>query len=176
MDKFELRKILLEIDEEAALTIGIQEPRPVMIVIGGAAFVLRDLTKRPKTHDVDILHADDALREILASYPAVNSAAVAYADQIPYNFEDRLEILDIGARAITFATPSTEDLVVMKLYAERPNDVADIDDAASQGRLNWDLLATLVLDDDEAKASALAPRRYREMVGAYERFCKRNGR
>ena len=70
-------------------------------------------------------------------------------------------------------TPSTEDLVVMKLYAERPNDVQDIDAAAERGAIDWQLLDRLVYDQDESKASALSERRYQEMVGSYERFCER---
>lgn len=71
---------------------------------------------------------------------------------------------------IDFKVPSTEDLVVMKLYAQRPNDLQDIESAAAGKKLDWNLLEHLVYDPDEAAASALSPWRYGEMTDAFERF------
>ena len=160
--------LLLGIDEEAELTIGIRNPKPKLVIVGGAAFLLRDITARQTTHDIDVLHADESLREILNAYPEVNGCVAAFSDQIPFNFEDRLEVLEIGAKAIAFVTPSVEDLVVMKLYAQRPNDVQDIDGAISAGRVNWNLLDRLVHDENEAAASCISDRRYAEMLSAYD--------
>lgn len=176
MDRDSLSKMLLDIDEEAWLIIGEQFPKPRVIIVGGAAFILRDLTSRVATHDVDVYQSDEAVREILSRYPNLNGSVSAYCDQIPYNFEDRLVVLDIGAKTIEFVTPSVEDLVVMKLYAERPNDIQDIDNAMAKGAASWDLLEKLVLGDDEAAASALSYQRYQEMVGSYQRLKKRFGR
>lgn len=61
----------------------------------------------------------------------------------------------------------------MKLYACRPNDLQDIDGAAENNQLDWDLLDKLVYSSDEASASCLSERRYQEMVEAYERFKRR---
>lgn len=173
MRRDDLIDTLLAIDEEASLTLGDSRAKPVVVIVGGAAFMLRDLTCRSITHDVDVLQATQAVRQILTAYPAVNGHVASFTDQIPYNFEDRLVSLEIGAKAIEYMTPSVEDLVVMKLYAERPNDVQDVDAAAERGAIDWQLLDHLVYDSDESKASALSERRYREMVGAYERFCER---
>lgn len=175
MDKQSLVDMLLALDEEVLLSLGEFQKKPAVVIVGGAAFMLRDITRRGVTHDIDILQADRAVREILSHYPNINGAVAAYMDQIPYNFEDRLEVLDIGARAITFLTPSTEDMAVMKLYAERPQDIQDLDSAAASGQIDWALLDRLVHDPDEAQASALSERRYREMVGAYQRFRGRAG-
>ena len=114
--------------------------------------------------------ADSTLREIMAGYPNVNGGVAAFADQIPYNFEDRLASLDVNTKAVNFVTPSTEDLVVMKLYAERPNDMQDIESAARKNAIDWELLEKLVYDNNEASAATLSQRRYKEMVSAYERF------
>ncbi len=176
MNKNDLVEVLLSIDEEASFVLDPAKAKPVVVIVGGAAFMLRDLTSRPVTHDVDVLQASRQVREILNAYPHVNGAVATYADQIPYNFEDRLAPLDMGARAITYCTPSTEDMIVMKLYAERPHDLQDMDNAARQGLVDWELLDHLVRASDEAQASALSARRYREMLGAYERFCERIGR
>lgn len=135
--------------------------------------MLKDLTPRIITHDIDIYMADEAVRAILNMYPQVNGAVMAYADQIPYNFEDRLQILDIGSKAIEFLTPCVEDMVVMKLYAERPNDIQDVDGAVSANEVNWELLERLVYSKDEAAASALSQRRYSEMKSAFERMKER---
>lgn len=91
-------------------------------------------------------------------------------DQIPYNFEDRLVELDIETTSVRFVVPSLEDLVIMKLYAQRPNDIQDVESAAKADLINWDLLEYLVYNDDEARASTNIERRYNEMVDAFERF------
>lgn len=173
MERLDLTSTLLAIDEEASLLLGPCSQKPIVVIVGGAAFLLRDLTSRTVTHDIDILQADSLIRNILAGYPNVNGSVAAYADQIPYNFEDRLVELDLNTQVVTFVTPSTEDLVVMKLYAQRPNDMQDIESAAAKGLIDWELLDKLVMDPDEAAASALSPRRYREMVDAYARFKER---
>ena len=176
MEKEDLEKTLLELDEEAWLLHGEASPKPCIVIVGGAAFLLRDLTTRTVTHDIDVLMADSKMRGIIANYPNINGAVASFSDQIPYNFEDRLERIPIPSRAIDFMTPCTEDLIVMKLYAERPNDLQDVDGAAKQGLVDWDLLEELVYSPNEAQASALVQRRYREMVDAYERFKERCGK
>ncbi|MEF2560048.1 MAG: DUF6036 family nucleotidyltransferase [Eggerthellaceae bacterium] len=170
MEKVDLIDTLLGIDEEVSLDLGEADVKPCVVVVGGAAFILRDLTHRVATHDIDVLQMDASVRDILANYPQVNGAVVAYQDSIPYNFEDRLVELDIGASAVKFVTPSTEDLVVMKLYAGRPNDLQDIESVVADNALDWELLEHLVFDEDEAKAATNIERRYREMVDAYKRL------
>lgn len=173
MQKSDLENILLAIDEEAYLILGKVDPKPKVVIVGGAAFLLRDITPRKVTHDIDVFHADDAVVDVLAGYPALNGCVAAYCDQIPYNFEDRLVSLELSTRVIDFVTPSIEDLVVMKLYAERPNDVQDVDGAVRAKRIDWNLLERLVYARDEAKASSLSEQRYRQMTEAYERMKER---
>ena len=64
--------------------------------------MLNDVTNRSVTHDIDVFEADRCLREIIARYPEVNGMAVAYCNQMPFNYEDRLIPLDIGARFTRF--------------------------------------------------------------------------
>ena len=170
------KKTLLDIDEEAYLVLGTVEPKPKIVIVGGAAFMLRDLTQRSVTHDIDVLSIEDSVREIVSHYPQVNGLVVAYMDQIPYNYEDRFVRLDLNTKVIEFITPSTEDLAVMKLYAFRPNDLQDLESIANNNLLDWDMLEYLIYDNNEAKASALSERSYKEMVHSYEIFkerCKR---
>ena len=175
MDKSALEQTLRDIDEEAYLALGATSPLPKVVIVGGAAFMLRDLTQRNVTHDIDVFSADNSVREVISHYPQVNGAVAAYMDQIPYNFEDRLVPLDLNTRAIEFLVPSTEDLAVMKLYAYRPNDIQDIESAAKNNLIDWDMLEHLVYDHDEAQASALSERSYKEMVHCYKLFKERCG-
>lgn len=170
-----LEKLLLTIDEEATLSLGERGRRYPVVIVGGSAFLLRDLTSRPATHDVDVLSCHAALRDVLANYAAVNGAVSAYADHIPYNFEDRLVSLDLPTKTIDFLTPSIEVLAVMKLYGWRPNDQQDLESPAMLDKIDWEKLDHLVYDSDEAIASALSPRRYREMVSLYEEYARRHG-
>ena len=98
--------------------------------------------------------------------------AVAYCNQMPFNYEDRLIPLEIGARFIRYFTPSLEDLAVMKLYAYRPNDIVDLHSRAFIDRLDWDLLELLIFDEGEALASSPSERSYQEMVCAYRQYKK----
>ena len=122
-----------------------------------------------------MLSCHAALRCVLANYAAVNQAVAAYADQIPYNFEDRLLRLDLPTETIDFLTPSVEDLAVMKLYGWRPSDQQDLESPAMLDAIDWTKLDRLVFDPDEAMASALSPRRYQEMASIYADFARRHG-
>lgn len=174
MNKNNLIHTLMLIDEEASLVLNSDQPeeKPSVVIVGGGAFVLRDLTSRPSTHDIDVFMVDERLREIISHYPEVNGAVMAYMDSIPYNFEDRLLEIPIETTTVVFKTPSIEDLAVMKLYGWRPNDIADLTSKSFLDRVDWDLLDRLVYGDDEARASALTPRRYEEMVSIYEEYRK----
>lgn len=172
MIKKDLIEILLGIDEEASLTLGDVPHKSTIVIVGGAAFLLRDLTTRKVTHDIDILGIDDELKAIINSYPEINQSVSAYIDQIPYNFEDRLVELGLKTTSVRFVVPSLEDLIIMKLYAQRPNDIQDIESVAKANLINWNLLEHLVYSEDEAKASTNIKRRYDEMVDAFERFKK----
>ena len=97
MYKQDLEQTLLGIDEEAELEIGPRDDRPSVVLVGGSAFMLNDVTNRSVTHDIDVFEADRCLREIIARYPEVNGMAVAYCNQMPFNYEDRLIPVDIGA-------------------------------------------------------------------------------
>lgn len=173
MDKQSLITTLQNIDEEVCLTYGIPSEQTCVVIVGGSALMLRDLTKRATTHDMDILVADSHVRSIMQYYPTVNSSVAAYADQIPYNFEDRLVEIKVKTKAIRFTTPSLEDIAVMKLYAWRPNDIEDLTSPAFLENLNWEQLEYLVYDNDEAKASALSERRYKEMTHIFELYKER---
>ena len=172
----ELRDTLLEIDETVFACFGPVSPKFPVVIVGGCAFLLNELTQRSVTHDIDILESSRVIRDILFARPIVNGDVAAHADEIPYGFEDRLVPLPLETHCIEYTTPSLEDLVVMKLYAARPNDNADIRSPMVLQRLDWTKLEHLVYGEDEARASVLSQRRYQEMVSAYEAYrteCRR---
>lgn len=175
LDKSRLFEMLRRIDREASLVLPNGCERCSVIIVGGSALLLSDLTSRKVTYDVDVLSFDGRLRDILADYRAVNGAVAAYADQIPYNFEDRLVRIPIETEVVDFYTPSAEDLAVMKLYGLRPVDEADLNSPEFLCSINWDLMDDLVLGPDEAKASAVVERRYEAMVRAYRAWAEGHG-
>ena len=126
LNKDKLKKVLLQIDKEYGLLETKLDYKPIVMIVGGCAFILQDLSSRPVTHDIDVLSYDAALEEIISKYNIVNAQVKTYEDSLPYNYEDRLVIINIGAKNIEFISPSLEDLVVMKLYGARPNDLEDI--------------------------------------------------
>lgn len=170
LDMEGLRDILLSIDEEACLLFGDLLVKMDVVIAGGCAFILREMTRRPATHDIDVLEADERLSTVLRGYFAVNGAIAAFSDSIPYGYELRLEEILPETKCVRFLVPSLEDLVVMKLYAWRPNDIADLTNDLVLNALDWGQLEKLVYDKDEAKASCLSDRRYREMVATFEIF------
>ena len=170
-----LKRLLLRIDEEAYLELGILSPRPKIVIAGGSALLLSDLTARMVTHDVDYLLADNQLRKIIARYHAFNNGVGAYSDSISYNFEARLTRLDIPTQLIDYLTPSQEDIAVMKLYGWRGNDQEDLNSPEFIEKLDWSLLDHLVFSDDEAKASMLIERRYLEMRDLYINYAREHG-
>ena len=166
-----LRDLLLEIDEEVELEVG-TGGRYSVVIVGGAAFMLADLTSRNVTHDVDVLRADEAIQGVLARHRQLNTQVQVYADRLPKGFEGRLARIPIETVAVDFFRPSTEDLAVMKLYSWRKQDQIDLTSAEMLAKLDFDLLDRLVYDDSEAKASSLTSLTYRKMVEVYEREFK----
>ncbi len=166
-----LRDLLLEIDEEVELEVD-TEGRYSIVIVGGAAFMLANLTGRNATHDVDVLRADEAIQGVLARHRQLNTQVQVYADRLPKGFEGRLARIPIETVAVDFFRPSTEDLAVMKLYSWRKQDQIDLTSAEMLAKLDFDLLDRLVYDESEAKASSLTSLTYRKMVEVYEREFK----
>lgn len=166
-----LKVLLLEIDEEVELEVGAGE-RYSVVIVGGAAFMLAELTGRNATHDVDVLRADEAIQGVLARHRQLNTQVQVYADRLPKGFEGRLVRIPIETAAVDFFRPSTEDLAVMKLYSWRKQDQIDLTSPEMLAELDFNLLDHLVYDEDEAKASSLTSLAYRKMVEVYEREFK----
>ena len=163
-----LRKLLLEIDEEAELELGC-EKRYSVVIVGGAAFMLDRLTDRNATRDVDVLRADEAVRAILMRHRQLNTQVQVYADRLPKGFEGRLVKISLDTATVDFYRPSAEDLAVMKLYSWRKQDRIDLMSRKFIAEVDFDLLDSLVYGEEEAMASSLTPLSYRKMTEVYER-------
>lgn len=82
MDVCDIRDTLLSIDEEATLTFDQPSRKFDVVTAGGSAFMLHEITKRPATHDIDVLFMDRRLAEIISHYPEVNGAMSAFLNCI----------------------------------------------------------------------------------------------
>lgn len=166
-----LRELLLEIDEEVELEVGLGK-RYSVVIVGGAAFMLANLTDRNATHDVDVLRTDDAIQGVLARHRQLNTQVQVYADRLPKGFEERLVRIPLETATVDFFRPSAEDLAVMKLYSWRRQDQIDLTGPEMLAELDFNLLERLIYDENEARASSLTSLSYRKMVEVYEREYK----
>lgn len=135
------------------------------IIIGGSALILKGLLSRA-TDDIDIIYAEDKLLNICQAYGFSNNAAT-YESNLPYDYQDRLEEISIPTKSINYLTPSTEDIIVMKIYASREKDKEDIETIRLKGNYDKKLLDHCV---KEAEKSSLSEYRYREMVSLYHDY------
>lgn len=59
-----LERVLRSIDEETLLTLGKPETHQQVIIVGGSALMLRDLTRRPATDDIADPESPQALEAL----------------------------------------------------------------------------------------------------------------
>lgn len=164
MDRRELLEKLIRADEDAFFSDArCSNTKVSVVIVGGSALLLHDLSAKQVTKDVDVYAAEESVRDILYADPDFNAQCQAFCACLPYNFEDRLVHAPIDTLAIDYMTPSLEDLAVMKLYRWEEPDKIDLTSPEFLEKLNWDLLDRLIHDPDEAAASRMAePERDRE--------------
>lgn len=171
MNKKELLDNLRDLDEELFFTCG-QKRRFKVVIAGGSALMLQDLTPRPTTNDIDVFESTEEVRSIMSRY-GFNARVSGLPQFVPYNFEDRLiPVTKIKGKCIDFWVLSPEDLVVMKLYRWSESDITDITNNAILEKLDWDLLEHLVYGRDEARLSIIAETSisYQEMIYRFEEY------
>ncbi len=172
MNQDSILERLNKLDMEAFTTIDTPQTYK-MIIVGGSGLVLLGVISRA-TQDIDALEASPEIRHLLSKYDA-NLHVSTYINNFPYNFEDRLVRLPVGGRKIIFYSCSLEDIVIAKLYSPRAADRQDLISENVLKNLDWDKLRHLALDENEARASALNERRYRDFLCDYEEYVKRYG-
>jgi hypothetical protein len=161
---------LLRLDEDAAL-LDNSDARFHLVIVGGGALILWEYVSRA-THDIDALDASQKIQSLLAKYD-INTRVAAFMNNFPYNYETRLRPLPIKGKKIDFYTASLEDIVIAKLYSPRDTDLFDIETARVRKDIDWELLETLALADDEAKGSALNEQNYQDFLQNYQKYIER---
>lgn len=165
MNKKELEQRMIELDTIAYdLYPGLTFE---CVIVGGSALLIRNIITRG-TLDVDVLEVSKEVEELFAVYD-FNSRVKAVLDCFPYNYVDRLELVDLDTKSIQYYTPSIEDLIVSKLYAYRDKDIEDLEKIRKSKKYNQILLDKII---KEARLSAITERRYIEMLNLYNSFFK----
>ena len=157
------------LDEDSSLLFGTDD-RYRLVIVGGTALILQRYIEKT-TQDIDAISVSPDLLELLAKYD-INCHVQAYIHFFPYNYEDRLVLLFQG-RKVDFFAASLEDIVISKLYSTRRVDQTDITAAEVLRRLDWNTLEMLALDENEAMASALNDRTYKDFMVQYEAYIRR---
>lgn len=137
------------------------------VIVGGGALLIKKAISR-STLDIDVLYASKIIENYFDIFD-FNSKVKSLEFCFPYNYEDRLELVDIETKVIKYFTPSIEDLIISKLYAFREKDQEDLQAIIHQQKYDKHLLDKVV---EEARLSALNDRMYREMVSLYHQLFK----
>ena len=166
MQRDELLKRLLALDEE----VDLMYPGPDrirMVIVGGGALVLMEYLTR-STHDIDVLSVSHQIQDLMLKYD-INTLVQTYINNFPYNYENRIQLILTGEK-IDYYTGSLEDIIIAKLYSYRDTDMADITSPTVLKDIDWDLLHRLATAEDEARANALNEYRYREFLDKYSDY------
>ena len=122
--------------KDAFAALGERLRKPTRVLIGGAgALILRGELSRATT-DCDVLHAHPDMGQLQSDIRTVaescglpsgwlNGSAQTYAEILPPDYESRLHSLPRFGR-LQVMVLHRQDVLVMKLYAGRPRDLADI--------------------------------------------------
>ncbi len=99
MQRDDMLKRLLSLDEEVSLLYPDAE-RINMVIVGGGALVLMEYISR-STHDIDVLSVSHRIQELMLKYD-MNTQVQSYINNFPYNYEDRLRAVPLHGRIIDF--------------------------------------------------------------------------
>lgn len=163
MNQKDLIKNMKDLDEEFSNLY--PEFQLKCVIIGGGALIIKDLIPRMTT-DIDVINSMDIAGDLLPLFGFSNKAIV-YESNLPYHYEDRLEKVNIHTKSISYYTPSTEDLIVSKIYASREKDIEDLVKIKQSGSYDHQKLKQAI---EDAKLSSLNEYRYYEMVDLYHRY------
>lgn len=144
-----------------------------MIIVGGSGLVLLGTITRA-TADIDTIEASPEIRSLLEKYGA-NMQVSAFLPNFPYNYLDRVQKLPVSGRRIEFYTASLEDIVIAKLFSDRPQDKQDLISDEVLRCIDWNMLHYLATDENEVKAVVLNERRYLDFLHDYKKYVGRYG-
>jgi hypothetical protein len=149
---------------------------PEIVVIGSGPLIMAHISYR-KTGDIDVFRSEPAIYSAIESVPDINMAAVAFNENLPYNYEDRLTFFYEGA-FMKVLIPSPEDYLISKCWRYEQHDKFDIEGIISTWNPDLDLAWHYICDVDEIPATmSCEPQRserYKQLVFNFRDLCKRN--
>lgn len=166
-NKQEVLERLIAADDEAS-SISASDYNAKVVLVGGSVLIIRDLIFR-QTPDIDTINLSKELINVFRKYD-INCDANAFCESIPYNYEDRLEPVDIPTKVIKYYTISLEDLVIMKLFSSRGKDYKDIISPKVLEKLDWKKLEKIVSDGETD--NSFNTRAYSEFLSRFEKYKK----
>jgi hypothetical protein len=121
---------------EAFAVLGARLQKPSRVLIGGAGALILGGELQRATVDCDVLLSQPDIGQLQADIRAVaehcglvggwlNGSAQTYAEILPPDYESRLHSLPMFGR-LQVMVLHRQDVIVMKLFAGRPRDLADI--------------------------------------------------
>lgn len=137
---------LLKLDEEVSLSFDEDNITYEMVIVGGGALVLVDKLTRA-TQDIDAIMYPKELQPFLDKYD-INNRVLAFMGNFAPDFYDRRVPIDIPSQKIKFFAASLEDIVIAKLFSERPKDKQDIMNPDIVNALDWEKLDEIINSED----------------------------
>lgn len=121
---------------EAFAALGDRLQRPARVTVGGAGALILGGDLNRATTDCDVLRSSPDIGQLQGDIRAVaarcslpsgwlNGSAQTYAEILPPDYETRQHSLPAFGR-LQVMVIHRQDVLVMKLYAGRPRDLADI--------------------------------------------------
>lgn len=163
MNRDELISKLIKLDDDASLLL---LTRISMVIVGGSALILGMYTGR-STQDIDVIDKYPELQSILENYD-INNRSNAFSDCLAENYKDRLIKMELKTKVIDYYLLSLEDLVIMKLFSDRPKDYSDIISEEVINSLDWEKLDKII-ESGEADVS-FNERRYKDFLVKYSNY------
>lgn len=143
MNRDDLIKRLLQLDEDMLL-IDNSDDMYTCVIVGGGALVLMNKIIR-STHDIDAINASAELQPFLESYN-INMNVNAFCLNFLDGYLNRIVKVNIPTKKVNFYTLSLEDLVVSKLNSNRTKDIEDLSNKSIYENINWEILDKLIED------------------------------
>lgn len=159
---------LLKLDEEVSLAFDDSESYYEMVIVGGGALVLIDKLTRA-TQDIDTIMSPKELYPFLEKYD-INTNVLAFMMNFAPDYYDRRIRIDIPTTKIHFYTASLEDIVIAKLFSERPKDKKDIMNPEIINTLDWNKLDEIINSED-FKDNILNEHQYKMFLYNYRDYC-----
>lgn len=146
-----------------------------VIVIGGSVLIMEDVSSMPMTGDIDVfsIYLPSGGQELMRDY-AMNMRSQAYPYTLPYNYEERLEILAETVYFVAYRV-SWEDILFAKLQRNDSRDQNDADNIANTGNFDWILFRDILTDPNDGCGSGITRPAYQELLLAYNEFADRWG-